>query len=149
MQPFPTQGKGFHAKLNTYTWFVLQKRQILVTIIEICLPLLFAAILIALRHRVQAVDHPNATTYHSLPVSNLPVSPHWRPYNLELAYVPANNTAVKSIVETVAKALEINTKGQELGKVVCMCKCLLLCNIMPLLSTGVGHPLAFFLSLWL
>ncbi|XP_053220123.1 phospholipid-transporting ATPase ABCA3 [Podarcis raffonei] len=90
--------------------YILQKRQILVTIIEICLPLLFAAILIALRHRVQAVDHPNATTYHSLPVSQLPISPHWHPYNLELAYVPANNTAVKSIVETVAKALEINTK---------------------------------------
>lgn len=30
----------------------LQKRQILVTVIEVCLPLLFAAILIALRHRV-------------------------------------------------------------------------------------------------
>ncbi|XP_061455423.1 phospholipid-transporting ATPase ABCA3 [Rhineura floridana] len=94
--------------------YILQKRQILVTVIEICLPLLFAAILIALRHRVHSINHPNATIYPSKQVDQLPpFSSHWYPSRpLELAYVPSTNTAVKSIVEAVEKALAIGTKAR-------------------------------------
>uniref|UniRef100_A0A7M4E1C9 ATP binding cassette subfamily A member 3 n=1 Tax=Crocodylus porosus TaxID=8502 RepID=A0A7M4E1C9_CROPO len=89
------------------------KRQILVTLIEICLPLLFAAILIALRHRVHSVSHPNATIYTRQSVQELPwFFRHREPSNpWELAYVPSNSTAVKSIAEAVEKALHVNIKA--------------------------------------
>lgn len=105
--------------LNVHLWFLLQKRQILVTIIEICLPLLFAAILIALRHRVHAVNQPNATIYHNLPVDKLPkFFYNWHRGNLwELAYVPSNNTAVTKIAKAVQRALHIS-KGQNVSQFV-------------------------------
>uniref|UniRef100_A0A803W5A0 ABC transporter domain-containing protein n=1 Tax=Ficedula albicollis TaxID=59894 RepID=A0A803W5A0_FICAL len=89
-------------------------RQILVTVIEVCLPLLFAAILIALRHRVHSVSHPNATLYPSESLHDLPsffssrhASSPW-----ELAYVPSNSSAVRGIAEAVERALPINIRAQ-------------------------------------
>uniref|UniRef100_A0A8C0FHU3 ATP binding cassette subfamily A member 3 n=1 Tax=Bubo bubo TaxID=30461 RepID=A0A8C0FHU3_BUBBB len=92
----------------------LQKRQILVTVIEICLPLLFAAILIALRHRVHSISHPNATVYPPESVDNLPGFFYRRhPSNpWELAYVPSNSSAVRSIAEAVERALPISIRAQ-------------------------------------
>uniref|UniRef100_A0ABM5F152 Phospholipid-transporting ATPase ABCA3 n=1 Tax=Pogona vitticeps TaxID=103695 RepID=A0ABM5F152_9SAUR len=88
--------------------YILQKRQILVTVIEICLPLLFAAILIALRQRVHSVSHPNATIYQTEDVDELPLFfQHWHPRPWELAYVPSNNTAVETVVEGVIETLRI------------------------------------------
>uniref|UniRef100_A0A8C9EWQ7 ATP binding cassette subfamily A member 3 n=1 Tax=Pavo cristatus TaxID=9049 RepID=A0A8C9EWQ7_PAVCR len=86
---------------------------ILVTIIEICLPLLFAAILIALRHRVHSVSHPNATIYPSLSVDDLPGFFYRRhPGNpWELAYVPSNSSAVQSVARAVERALPISIRG--------------------------------------
>uniref|UniRef100_A0A8C3V064 ATP binding cassette subfamily A member 3 n=1 Tax=Catharus ustulatus TaxID=91951 RepID=A0A8C3V064_CATUS len=74
------------------------KRQILVTVIEVCLPLLFAAILIALRHRVHSVSHPNATLYPSESVHDLPsfFSSRHASNPWELAYVPSNSSAVQT-----------------------------------------------------
>lgn len=92
----------------------LQKRQILVTVIEVCLPLLFAAILIALRHRVHSVSHPNATLYPTESVDDLPsfFSSRHASNPWELAYVPSNSSAVRSIAETVERALPINIRGE-------------------------------------
>lgn len=91
-----------------------QKRQILVTVIEICLPLLFAAILIALRHRVHSISHPNATIYPAESVDELPGFFYRRhPSNpWELAYVPSNSSAVRSIAEAVERALPISIRGE-------------------------------------
>uniref|UniRef100_A0A8B9N7P3 Uncharacterized protein n=1 Tax=Accipiter nisus TaxID=211598 RepID=A0A8B9N7P3_9AVES len=88
-------------------FYFLQKRQILVTVIEICLPLLFAAILIALRHRVHSISHPNATVYPPESVDDLPGFFYRRhPSNpWELAYVPSNSSAVRSIAEAVERHL--------------------------------------------
>uniref|UniRef100_A0A8C0IS39 ATP binding cassette subfamily A member 3 n=1 Tax=Chelonoidis abingdonii TaxID=106734 RepID=A0A8C0IS39_CHEAB len=106
MDPLP-------ASLTGSPLFLLQKRQILVTVIEICLPLLFAAILIVLRHRVHSISHPNATIYPSKSVDELPWFFHHQKLNpWELVYVPSNITAVKSIAEVVEKALRINIKAQ-------------------------------------
>ncbi|NXL33768.1 ABCA3 protein, partial [Glaucidium brasilianum] len=93
---------------------LLQKRQILVTVIEICLPLLFAAILIALRHRVHSISHPNATVYPPESVDDLPGFFYRRhPSNpWELAYVPSNSSAVRSIAEAVERALPISIRAQ-------------------------------------
>ncbi|KFP09539.1 ATP-binding cassette sub-family A member 3, partial [Egretta garzetta] len=90
-----------------------QKRQILVTVIEICLPLLFAAILIALRHRVHSISHPNATVYPPEPVDDLPGFFYRRHQSnpWELAYVPSNSSAVRSIAEAVERALPIHIRG--------------------------------------
>ncbi|XP_053132329.1 phospholipid-transporting ATPase ABCA3 [Hemicordylus capensis] len=92
--------------------YILQKRQILVTIIEICLPLLFAAVLIALRHRVHSVNHPNATSYQNEQLDRMPNGFHTKFWSVhwQLAYVPLNNTAVRSIAEKVADSLDINIK---------------------------------------
>lgn len=93
--------------------YILQKRQILVTIIEICLPLLFAAILIALRQRVHSINHPNATIYPTLRLDDMPTFfKIWPRNSWELAYVPSNNTAVRSIAEAVEKALPIDIKAR-------------------------------------
>uniref|UniRef100_A0A8C3XQA7 Uncharacterized protein n=1 Tax=Chelydra serpentina TaxID=8475 RepID=A0A8C3XQA7_CHESE len=93
---------------------LMSKRQILVTVIEICLPLLFAAILIALRHRVHSISHPNATSYTSQSVNELPWFFHHRKLNpWELAYVPSNSTAVKSIAEAVEKNIRV---GRDLSR---------------------------------
>uniref|UniRef100_A0A8C2YFC7 ATP binding cassette subfamily A member 3 n=1 Tax=Coturnix japonica TaxID=93934 RepID=A0A8C2YFC7_COTJA len=107
--------------------YILQKRQILVTIIEICLPLLFAAILIALRHRVHSVSHPNATIYPSLSVDDLPGFFYRRhPSNpWELAYVPSNSNAVQSIARGFSSEREFedyvrrdNRSGSVLAAVI-------------------------------
>lgn len=101
--------------ISTPPSWLPQKRQILVTIIEICLPLLFAAILIALRHRVHSVSHPNATIYPSLSVDDLPGFFYRRhPGNpWELAYVPSNSSAVQSIARAVERALPISIRGEQ------------------------------------
>ncbi|XP_030067809.1 phospholipid-transporting ATPase ABCA3 [Microcaecilia unicolor] len=90
--------------------YILQKRQILVTIIEVSLPLLFAAILIALRDKVQGVVHPNATYFHTLSVKELPWFFH--SFQWELAYVPSNSIAVKDIAEAVEKAVHVNIRAR-------------------------------------
>ncbi|NXD12446.1 ABCA3 protein, partial [Nothocercus nigrocapillus] len=100
-----------------YVFFLpilLQKRQILVTFIEICLPLLFAAILIVLRHRVHSISHPNATIYPPQSVDDLPAFFYHRHASnpWELAYVPSDSSAVRSIAEAVEKALPISIKAQ-------------------------------------
>ncbi|XP_061703260.1 phospholipid-transporting ATPase ABCA3 isoform X2 [Syngnathoides biaculeatus] len=78
--------------------YLHQKRQILVTLVEIILPLLFSGILILLRQKVPFKDFPNATFYESFPVEALP-----RNFlrHLQLAYVPANSSAVRQVAEDV------------------------------------------------
>uniref|UniRef100_A0A6I8PBH8 ATP binding cassette subfamily A member 3 n=1 Tax=Ornithorhynchus anatinus TaxID=9258 RepID=A0A6I8PBH8_ORNAN len=87
--------------------FTLQKRQVLVSLVEVSLPLLFAAILIALRLRVPSVGHPNITTYPSLDIDELPpFFQHPRPgVQWELAYVPSGSAAVREVAEAVERSL--------------------------------------------
>ncbi|KAM8961307.1 phospholipid-transporting ATPase ABCA3 isoform 2-T2 [Pelodytes ibericus] len=100
-------------QLGLLLWknYILQKRQVLVTVIELALPLLFSAILIALRHKVPSVTHPNATMYSALvPFPYIPfyfyVSGPWK-----LAYVPSHSEAVKHIAEDVTKDLGIRIQA--------------------------------------
>lgn len=81
----------------------LQKRQILVTLVEITLPLLFAAILIVLRQKVSFTNYPNATYYDSF---SLKWPPPLLPSNLQLAYVPANSSVVRQVAEDVQLSLK-------------------------------------------
>ncbi|KAJ3601486.1 hypothetical protein NHX12_032454 [Muraenolepis orangiensis] len=82
--------------------YLQQKRQILVTLVEIVLPLLFAGILIALRQKVPFKNYPNATVYQSFGVQSLPAL---RYHRWQLAYVPGNSSAVRQVAEDVKHSL--------------------------------------------
>ncbi|MGH0173669.1 UNVERIFIED_CONTAM: hypothetical protein FKN15_075355 [Acipenser sinensis] len=86
-----------------------QKRQIVVTVIEIALPLLFAAILIALRQRVPSSVFPNATYFHNFSVTFLPQPLGWE--NLELAFIPGNVSTVRSLASEVGKQFKPGLRG--------------------------------------
>ncbi|KAL0993447.1 hypothetical protein UPYG_G00108010 [Umbra pygmaea] len=92
-------------QLGLLLWknYLQQKRQILVTIVEIALPLLFAGILIALRQRVPFKDYPNATLYESFAVDSLPYPLYLS--NYQLAYVPGNASVVRRVAEDVQHSL--------------------------------------------
>ncbi|XP_058851719.1 phospholipid-transporting ATPase ABCA3-like isoform X1 [Acipenser ruthenus] len=81
--------------------YIQQKRQIVVTVIEIALPLLFAAILIILRQRVPSSTFPNATSFSNFSVTFLPQPLGWE--NLELAFIPGNVSTVRSLASDVGK----------------------------------------------
>uniref|UniRef100_A0A8C1UZU8 ATP binding cassette subfamily A member 3 n=1 Tax=Cyprinus carpio TaxID=7962 RepID=A0A8C1UZU8_CYPCA len=86
------------------------KRQILVTLVEIALPLLFSGILIALRQKVSSINYPNATHYQSFGVSDLPFPLCYQ--DLQLAYVPANASVVRQITEDVQQMRGFETEEQ-------------------------------------
>uniref|UniRef100_A0A668T429 ABC transporter domain-containing protein n=1 Tax=Oreochromis aureus TaxID=47969 RepID=A0A668T429_OREAU len=85
--------------------YLQQKRQILVTLVEILLPLLFSCILIVLRQKVSFKDYPNATIYESYSVETLPRD--WR--NLQLTYVPGNSSVVRQVAEDVQRSLFLSS----------------------------------------
>uniref|UniRef100_A0A671T4S1 ABC transporter domain-containing protein n=1 Tax=Sinocyclocheilus anshuiensis TaxID=1608454 RepID=A0A671T4S1_9TELE len=80
------------------------KRQILVTLVEIALPLLFSAIPCDLRQKVSFINYPNATHYHSFATCRLPFPLCFQ--DLQLAYVPANASVVRQITEDVQQSLQ-------------------------------------------
>uniref|UniRef100_A0A4W6GB51 ATP binding cassette subfamily A member 3 n=1 Tax=Lates calcarifer TaxID=8187 RepID=A0A4W6GB51_LATCA len=83
-----------------------QKRQILVTLVEILLPLLFSGILIVLRQKVPFKDYPNATIYESYAVDTLPKR---FLQHLQLAYVPGNSSVVRQVAEDVRGSLFLSS----------------------------------------
>lgn len=83
----------------------LQKRQILVTLVEITLPLLFSGILIVLRENVPFKDYPNATLYPSFFVDGLQY-PLDNYHHYQLAYVPGNASVVRRVAEDVQRSLD-------------------------------------------
>uniref|UniRef100_A0A4W6GA54 ATP binding cassette subfamily A member 3 n=1 Tax=Lates calcarifer TaxID=8187 RepID=A0A4W6GA54_LATCA len=86
-----------------------QKRQILVTLVEILLPLLFSGILIVLRQKVPFKDYPNATIYESYAVDTLPKR---FLQHLQLAYVPGNSSVVRQVAEDVRGSLFLSSEEQ-------------------------------------
>uniref|UniRef100_A0A8C5CAY6 ABC transporter domain-containing protein n=1 Tax=Gadus morhua TaxID=8049 RepID=A0A8C5CAY6_GADMO len=76
---------------------------ILVTLVEILLPMLFAGILIALRQKVPFKNYPNATVYESFAVNFLPPQLLYRQW--QLAYVPGNSSVVRQVAEDVQHSL--------------------------------------------
>uniref|UniRef100_A0A7N9AV36 ATP-binding cassette, sub-family A (ABC1), member 3b n=1 Tax=Mastacembelus armatus TaxID=205130 RepID=A0A7N9AV36_9TELE len=86
--------------------YLQQKRQILVTLVEILLPLLFSGILIVLRQKVPFKDYPNATIYESYAVDTLPKR---FLQHLQLAYVPGNSSVVRQVAEDVRGSLFLSS----------------------------------------
>uniref|UniRef100_A0A3B4UC74 ATP binding cassette subfamily A member 3 n=1 Tax=Seriola dumerili TaxID=41447 RepID=A0A3B4UC74_SERDU len=89
--------------------YLQQKRQILVTLVEILLPLLFSCILIVLRQKVPFKDYPNATIYESYAVDILPKR---FLQHLQLAYVPGNSSVVRQVAEDVRGMRGFETEEQ-------------------------------------
>lgn len=98
--------------------FRLQKRKVLVTALELLLPLLFSGILIWLRLKIQSENVPNATVYPEQSIQELPLfftfplpGDTW-----ELAYVPSHSDAARTITESARGALVINMRGEPAGR---------------------------------
>uniref|UniRef100_A0A3Q1GTA6 ATP-binding cassette, sub-family A (ABC1), member 3b n=1 Tax=Acanthochromis polyacanthus TaxID=80966 RepID=A0A3Q1GTA6_9TELE len=87
--------------------YLQQKRQILVTLVEILLPLLFSGILIALRQKVSSKDFPNATFFDSYAVERLPRLLEMQ--RLQLAYIPGNSSVVRQVAEDVRNSLYLSS----------------------------------------
>ncbi|XP_032896611.1 ATP-binding cassette sub-family A member 3 [Amblyraja radiata] len=85
--------------------YLLQKRQVLVTITEISLPLLFTTILIILRQRVSSVQYTNATIYQPFKINDIPYFPQHPFAKWYLVYIPSNVTAVETIANSVRDSL--------------------------------------------
>ncbi|XP_043832232.1 phospholipid-transporting ATPase ABCA3-like [Dromiciops gliroides] len=102
-------------QLRLLLWknFILKKRNIIVTIMEILIPLLFMGILIWLRLIIksQKIDslRYNGQSIDELPMffQNSPKNGQW-----ELVYIPSNSDVVKDIIEEVKKNLNISFRVQ-------------------------------------
>ncbi|KAF4015502.1 hypothetical protein G4228_007417 [Cervus hanglu yarkandensis] len=94
--------------------YSLQKRKVLVTLLELFLPLLFSGILIWLRLKIQSENVPNATLYPSQSIRELPLFFSFPPPGAtwELAYIPSQSEAVRTVVENVQRALVINLRAR-------------------------------------
>ncbi|KAF0881251.1 ABCA3 protein, partial [Crocuta crocuta] len=94
--------------------YTVQKRRVLVTVLELLLPLLFSGILIWLRLKIQSENVPNATIYPGQSIQELPLFFNFPPPGdtWELAYVPSHSDAVKTITETARRALVINMRAR-------------------------------------
>ncbi|XP_051692146.2 phospholipid-transporting ATPase ABCA3 isoform X2 [Oryctolagus cuniculus] len=92
--------------------YTLQKRKVLVTALELFLPLLFSGILIWLRLKIQSENVPNATVYPGQSIQELPLFFNFPPPGdaWELAYVPSHSDAARAITEWARRALVVNMK---------------------------------------
>ncbi|XP_008843584.1 ATP-binding cassette sub-family A member 3 isoform X3 [Nannospalax galili] len=92
--------------------YTLKKRKVLVTVLELFLPLLFSGILIWLRLKIQSENVPNATVYPDQSIQELPLFFSFPPPGdtWELAYIPSHSDSARTITETVRKALVINMR---------------------------------------
>nr|XP_015801059.2 phospholipid-transporting ATPase ABCA3 [Nothobranchius furzeri] len=87
--------------------YLQQKRQILVTLVEILLPLLFSGILIALRQKVDSKVFPNATIYESFDVDSFQRFSNLQ--KLQLVYVPGNSSVVRQVAYDVQRMLSLSS----------------------------------------
>lgn len=87
--------------------FLLQFRRVIATIAEILIPVVFACILIGIRHAVDYTDYPNATIYETFNINNLPHNLSLFPIPVtvwQMAYAP-NTTATNEIMSHVVRNL--------------------------------------------
>ncbi|XP_055991191.1 phospholipid-transporting ATPase ABCA3 [Sorex fumeus] len=101
-------------QLGLLLWknFTLQRRKVLVTVLELVLPLLFSGILIWLRLKIQSENVPSATVYPRQDIQSLPLFFSFPPPGgaWELVYIPARSTAVQGVAESVRRALGLNLR---------------------------------------
>lgn len=128
----------------------VQRRKVLVTTLELLLPLLFSGILIWLRLKIQSENVPNATTYPDQSIRELPLFFSFPPPGdaWELVYIPSQSEAVRTVVETARRALVINMRGEAppwgagrrplLSRLPCGAGAALGSELHPLVKSGPG-----------
>lgn len=101
-------------QLRLLLWknYTLKKRKVLVTVLELFLPLLFSGILIWLRLKIQSENVPNATVYPDQRIQELPLFFSFPPPggSWELAYVPSHSDAARTITEAVRREFMIKMR---------------------------------------
>uniref|UniRef100_A0A8I6AQZ2 ATP binding cassette subfamily A member 3 n=1 Tax=Rattus norvegicus TaxID=10116 RepID=A0A8I6AQZ2_RAT len=101
-------------QLRLLLWknYTLKKRKVLVTVLELFLPLLFSGILIWLRLKIQSENVPNATVYPDQHIQELPLFFSFPPPggSWELAYVPSHSDAARTITEAVRREFMIKMR---------------------------------------
>ena len=112
------------SQLGLLLWknYVLQKRKVLVTILEIALPTIFSFILILIRQRVDAQEHGSPTTWGEFSANHLPgkLCPEQTPLTLlgacdktwQLYYYPNTSDTVNSILSSVQAQLNQSIHGK-------------------------------------
>lgn len=99
-------------QLGLLLWknFTLQRRKVLVTILELVLPLLFSGIMIWLRLKIQSENVPSATIYPHQNIQKLPLFFSFPPPGgtWELVYIPSHSQAVKGIAQAVSQKLTLD-----------------------------------------
>ncbi|XP_063961818.1 phospholipid-transporting ATPase ABCA3-like [Lytechinus pictus] len=97
------------SQLRLLLWknFLLQLRRTIATIFEILIPVLFACILIGIRHAVDYTVYPNSTIYNTFDINNLPHNLSIFPIPVtvwQMAYAP-NTSATNKIMSNVVRSL--------------------------------------------
>lgn len=96
---------------------LLQRRKVLVTVLELVLPLLFSGIMIWLRLKIQSENVPSATIYPHQNIQKLPLFFSFPPPGgtWELVYIPSHSQAVKGIAQAVSQKLTLDFRGDGAG----------------------------------
>ncbi|XP_036594650.1 ATP-binding cassette sub-family A member 3-like [Trichosurus vulpecula] len=98
-------------QLRLLLWknYILKKRNVIVTVMETVIPLLFMGILIWLRLIIKS-EKIGSTRYNGQSIDELPVflQNHPQDSRWELVYIPSNSDVVKDITEEVKKTLKID-----------------------------------------
>uniref|UniRef100_A0A8C5Z6R0 ATP-binding cassette sub-family A member 3-like n=1 Tax=Marmota marmota marmota TaxID=9994 RepID=A0A8C5Z6R0_MARMA len=97
-------------KLKLLLWknFILKKRRILMTVLEILMPLLFSAVVLYLRFN-SVPRKRAATNYSAIDVSSLPDFFHQFPVKnkFQLVYIPSKSETLKALTEMVEDTFDV------------------------------------------
>uniref|UniRef100_A0A4X2KQT5 ABC transporter domain-containing protein n=1 Tax=Vombatus ursinus TaxID=29139 RepID=A0A4X2KQT5_VOMUR len=104
-------------KLLLWKNYILKKRMLLSSLIEVLLPLLFAGVLISLRLKSKP-QHKDSIRYKPLSLDDLPsvFDKTFPPHFLLLFYFPSESDAVKNITNKVSCSFQLVLRGETLGR---------------------------------
>ena len=104
-------GRLTQFKLLLWKNYLLQRRKILVTCLEIGLPTFFALILIFVRMRVKCVEVTNATLWTDFAANETLGKSNWILQGPWQIYFAPNSTAAKFIMESTVRHLKRSCDG--------------------------------------
>ena len=112
---------GFFSQLRLLLWknLLLQKRKVAVSIFEVLLPVLFAAIILTIRSVVPQNRFHNATIYDGpIPADGVDFYLHTPGGEMEVGFTP-NTRLTKRLMDSVATDLAIAISSHTNGQFWC------------------------------
>jgi len=103
-------GRLAQFKLLLWKNYLLQRRKVLVTCLEIGLPTFFALILVFVRLNVERVDVTNATVWSDFAVNERLGSSNWMSGQWQIYFTP-NSTTTQFVMELTVKRLKSLCNG--------------------------------------